>query len=206
MPSQVIDDAKNWRGWISAACGSLFNGAEPVHASTLEEFAARFARFGLRREAPPAPVYGLAEALCRPLRPECSPPGRGPLIDLVARAEFTDRARRAVPAAPDNCDVFAVRGVRAGTPRPPRPGRGRFNRESSSVPGGRAASSSGAPRPPEGTSATAGATDELLRGGWLDTGDPRLPRQRGAVRLTGRIKDLVIRAGHNLHPEELEQT
>ena len=46
-------DLSSWR--------AAFNGAEPVHADTLERFAARFAKYGFRREAL-LPVYGLAEA------------------------------------------------------------------------------------------------------------------------------------------------
>jgi 1-acyl-sn-glycerol-3-phosphate acyltransferase len=49
-----------------------------------------------------------------------------------------------------------------------------------------------------------GATDELLRNGWLDTGDLGY-LDDGELYVTGRVKDLIIRAGHNLHPEELER-
>ena len=190
-----IDDAE-LEGLDLSCVRMLFNGAEPVHASTLEEFAARFARFGLRREAL-APVYGLAEACVGLTFP---PPGRGPLIDRVARAEFTDRGR-AVPAAPDDPDVLRfvgcgralpghlvrvvdVTGVELGARRE---GRIEFR----------------GPAATGGYFRNRGATDELLRGGWLDTGDLGY-LDNGELYVTGRIKDLVIRAGHNLHPEELE--
>ena len=78
-----IDDAE-LEGLDLSCVRMLFNGAEPVHGSTLEDFAARFARFGLRRDAL-APVYGLAEACVGLSFP---PPGRGPLIDRVVRARI----------------------------------------------------------------------------------------------------------------------
>ena len=48
------------------------------------------------------------------------------------------------------------------------------------------------------------ATRALWARGWLDTGDVGYFAE-GELFLTGRAKDLVIRAGRNLHPEELEQ-
>ena len=73
---------------------AMLNGAEPVNAETLDRFATRFARYGLRREAL-MPVYGLAEASLAVTVP---PLGRGPRVDRVAREPF-EREGRAVPAA-----------------------------------------------------------------------------------------------------------
>ena len=75
---------------------AALNGAEPVNPETLERFASRFARSGLRREAL-TPVYGLAEASLAVTIP---PMGRGPLVDRVDRDTFA-RTGRAVPVAPD---------------------------------------------------------------------------------------------------------
>jgi len=61
-----------------------------------------------------------------------------------------------------------------------------------------------------GPSATGGyfgdsaGTAALHHGGWLDTGDVGY-MAGGELYLTGRAKDLVIRAGRNLHPEEIEE-
>ena len=46
-------------------------------------------------------------------------------------------------------------------------------------------------------------TRRLFDGEWLDTGDLGY-LAAGDIYLTGRAKDLIIRAGRNLHPEELE--
>jgi len=42
-------------------------------------------------------------------------------------------------------------------------------------------------------------------GGWLHTGDLALMREDGAFKITGRIKDMVIRGGENVYPREVEE-
>jgi fatty-acyl-CoA synthase len=49
--------------------------------------------------------------------------------------------------------------------------------------------------------ATASALDEE---GWLHTGDLATMDERGYCRITGRLKDMVIRGGENLFPAEIE--
>ncbi|HYP29526.1 MAG TPA: AMP-binding protein [Blastocatellia bacterium] len=49
--------------------------------------------------------------------------------------------------------------------------------------------------------ATAEAIDEQ---GWLHTGDQATLDDSGYVRITGRIKDLIIRGGENIAPKEIE--
>jgi fatty-acyl-CoA synthase len=41
--------------------------------------------------------------------------------------------------------------------------------------------------------------------GWLHTGDLALRQPNGYYRITGRIKDLVIRGGENIYPREIEE-
>jgi 1-acyl-sn-glycerol-3-phosphate acyltransferase len=172
------------------------NGAEPVVAGTMERFAQRFARCGLRPGAL-APVYGLAEAAVGLAFP---PPGRGLLIDAVD-AERLRRDGQAVPALPEGFD--ALRIVASGQPLP--------GYEIRVVDG----SDRELPERTEGQiefrgpSATAGyqrnskATTALFHDGWLRTGDLGYVTG-GDVFITGRSKDLIIRAGRNLHPEDLE--
>jgi fatty-acyl-CoA synthase len=40
--------------------------------------------------------------------------------------------------------------------------------------------------------------------GWLRTGDQASIDERGRIRITGRIKDLIIRGGENVAPKEIE--
>ena len=49
--------------------------------------------------------------------------------------------------------------------------------------------------------ATRGAID---RDGWLHTGDEASVDREGYFRITGRIKDLIIRGGENIAPKEIE--
>jgi fatty-acyl-CoA synthase len=41
--------------------------------------------------------------------------------------------------------------------------------------------------------------------GWLHTGDLGVRLANGYYRITGRIKDLVIRGGENIYPREIEE-
>lgn len=42
-------------------------------------------------------------------------------------------------------------------------------------------------------------------GGWLHTGDIAIQEPNGYFRITGRLKDLVIRGGENIFPREIEE-
>jgi len=52
---------------------------------------------------------------------------------------------------------------------------------------------------PEATSAAIDAD------GWLHTGDLAMRLANGCYRITGRIKDMVIRGGENIYPREIEE-
>jgi 1-acyl-sn-glycerol-3-phosphate acyltransferase len=47
-------------------------------------------------------------------------------------------------------------------------------------------------------------TRELIRNGWLDSAD-RAYMAGGDIYITGRIKDIIIRAGRHLYPQEIEE-
>jgi 1-acyl-sn-glycerol-3-phosphate acyltransferase len=182
-------DLSSWR--------LAFNGAEPVSPDTLRRFSARFARYGFRPEAL-APVYGLAECAVGLAFP---PMGRAPRIDRVAR-ETLERTGRAVPAAPD--DTGALEFASCGRPLP-----GHHIRLVDSA-GYEVGEREEGRLEFRGPSATSGyyrnleETRRLLRDGWLDSGDLAY-MARGELFVTGRVKDVVIRAGRNIHPQELEE-
>jgi acyl-CoA synthetase (AMP-forming)/AMP-acid ligase II len=52
---------------------------------------------------------------------------------------------------------------------------------------------------PDATNAT------IDRDGWLHTGDLCAMDDRGYCRITGRLKDLIIRGGENIYPREIEE-
>lgn len=191
-----IDDAELTRLDLSS-WRIAFNGSEPVSALSIERFVERFGPCGFSATAM-CPAYGLAEV---GVGISFSSLGRGPRVDIIDRAELR-RAGRAMVTTADR-DV-ARRVVSAGMP----------------LPGYEVAvrDASGEELPDRhegevfvrGPSATAGyfanarANAHLWQAGFLDTGDLGYVAD-GELYLTGRAKDLVIRAGRNLHPEELEQ-
>jgi len=174
-----------------------YNGAEPVSPDTIERFADRFSHYGFNRNAM-TPVYGLAESSVGLAFP---PLGRGPLFDRVDRSGLTLNGI-ARPAAED--DPLALRVVCCGK----------------ALPGHeiRIVNASGMPIPArnvgrvqfKGPSSTSGyfgnsrANEGLFNGDWVNTGDLGY-LAAGELYLTGREKDLIIRAGRNIYPQELEE-
>jgi len=191
-----IDDAEleglDLSRWRIAA-----NGAEAVLPDTLARFGERFAPYGLRREAL-TPVYGLAECSVGLAFP---PQGRGPRVDVVAREAFA-RSGQALPASAD--EPNPLRFVACGRAIP---GHGIRVVDEQEHPLAERLEGRVEFR---GPSATAGyldnpkATAQLIRDGWLDTGD-RGYLADGELFLTGRVKDIVIRGGRNIYPHEVEE-
>ncbi len=48
-------------------------------------------------------------------------------------------------------------------------------------------------------------TAETIIDGWLHSGDLGTMNEYGYVRITGRIKDMIIRGGENIYPREIEE-
>jgi acyl carrier protein len=182
-------DLSSWR--------LAFNGAEPVHPDTLDRFCERFAPYGFSRRTM-TPVYGLAEDSVGLAFP---PLERGPRIDRVRRERFV-RDGIAEPAGDD--DVHALRFVACGHALPGHEIR-IVDDANHEVPDRRQghlqfrgpSATSGYYRNPEATAA-------LIHHGWLDSGDYAYA-VNGEVYITGRAKDMIIRAGRNIYPYELEQ-
>lgn len=175
----------------------VVNGAEPVSPATIARFSKRFARFGFQPEAM-APVYGLAENSVGLAFP---PVGRAPIIDRVQRMGLS-RDGTAVPASPE--DATALEFVACGRPIPRHEIR-IVDDASIEVPDrteGRLQF--------KGPSATKGyfhnpqKTRTLFDGEWLES-DDRAYIANGDVFITGRIKDIIIKAGRNIYPHELEE-
>jgi len=172
------------------------NGAEPVSAESLDSFCARFTRCGFRRAAL-MPVYGLAEAAVGLAFP---PPGRGPLVDRIDRARL-ETAGRAEPAGPPTRRVLRV--VSCGRALPGY--EIRILAQDASP----AAERQVGRIVFRGPSATAGyfrnpaETARITVDGWLDTGDLGY-MAGGELYVTGRVKDVIIKAGRNLAPQDVE--
>ncbi len=191
-------DLSSWR--------AALNGAEPVNPETLERFTKRFAKYGFRNEAM-LPVYGLAEASLGVTFP---PLYRGPKIDRVDREVFATQGR-AIPSEGENGNVISF--VSSGVALP--------GHDVMLVD----AHGKEVPERTEGflwfrgPSATSGyfrneeATEKLFAGGptensgefpWVNSGD-RAYQADGEIYITGRVKDIIIKAGRNLYPHEVEE-
>ena len=182
-------DLSSWR--------MAFNGAEPVSAETISRFAYRFGQYGLHPTAI-TPVYGLAECSVGLAFP---PPGRGPLIDCIKRDSLM-RSGYAEPASGDEKEVLRIPAC--GQPLPGHEirivdatGRELSERMEGHLEFKGPSTTSGYLRNPEQTSL-------LFHGEWLDSGDYAYQAE-GDIYLTGRSKDIIIRAGRNIYPYELEQ-
>ena len=182
-------DLGSWR--------AAFNGAEAVSPGTMQQFHERFGKYGLRRETL-MPVYGLAECSVGLAFP---PPGRGMVVDRIQREPFA-RSGRAIPAG--EADARALRFVSCGQALPGHQirivdaaGRELPDRQEGRVEFRGPSTTSGYFRNPE-------ATARLFDGEWLDSGDLAY-MSGGDIYITGRSKDVIIRAGRNIYPDELEE-
>lgn len=192
IPDRALEglDLSSWR--------VALNGAEPISPATLERFVQRFAAHGFRAEAL-MPVYGLAECS---VALTFAPLGRPPRIDRVARDAF-QLHRRADPAKPQDSD--ALEFVSVGRALPDHKvrivndeGRPVPERVEGQVEFQGPSSMKGYYRNPE-ANAAAQRPD-----GWFHTGDLAYQAD-GELFITGRTKDLIIKAGRNVYPQEIEE-
>lgn len=188
----------------------VVNGAEPVRAGTIEQFAEVFGPQGFPLGAH-RPSYGLAEATVFVSTGD----GSGPVITHFDRPALT--GGRAVRTDPATAAVPPVTLVSAGGAlgqlvRIVHPDSGVLCDDDQVgeiwIHGANVAS--GYWQAPERSAETFDAAPadppaELPARGWLRTGDLGL-LQGGQLYITGRIKDLIIIDGKNHYPQDLEAT
>jgi fatty-acyl-CoA synthase len=180
-----------------------YNAAEFIHKSTVDQFCTRFAPFGFDREAV-YPAYGLAE---NTVGATCRTPADRLTFDRISRSEL---ANKQVAKPIDCCEstlespsldeqAFACVGI-------PFPG--------TEI---RIADADGHDLPERhqgrillrGQSLFSGyigdplATRGRILDGWFDTGDLGYLVD-GRLYVTGRTKDLIIKAGQNISPYAIE--
>jgi 1-acyl-sn-glycerol-3-phosphate acyltransferase len=182
-------DLSSWR--VAA------NGAEPVTARTLAAFQSRFGPYGFA-PATMKPVYGLAECSVGLAFP---PLAREPLIDRIDRHRFALDGE-AVPAETQDPNPLVV--VACGRPLPRHEirvvdsaGRELPDRREGRLQFRGPSATSGYYRNPSATAA-------LFDGDWLESGDLAYTVDGDAF-VTGRSKDLIIKAGRNIYAQEIER-
>jgi 1-acyl-sn-glycerol-3-phosphate acyltransferase len=190
-----IDDA-DLGGLDLGSWRVAFNGAETVNPESVQRFCDRFGRFGFRREAM-FPVYGLAECS---LGVSFPPLERGPLIDRVRREPFL-RDGKALPSG--DAQDQALQFVACGYPLPGHEVRVVDSAERELPERRRGHLQFRGPSTTSGYFDNPEETGKLRHGDWLDSGDLAYIAE-GEIYITGRSKDLIIRAGRNIFPDEIE--
>jgi acyl carrier protein len=193
--SRIPDE--DLQGLDLSALRFVVNGAEPISPQTLRKFTDRFAKYGMSRGVP-SPSYGLAEN-CVGL---CFPPfGRGPQIDRIKRESL---AKRSYAEPADAADADAIEMVACGHPIEKNDvrivddaGREVGERHEGML-------EFRGPSMTKGYFRNEAKTRELFHDGWIKSGD-RAYIANGDIHITGRVKDIIIRAGRNTYPHEIEE-
>jgi len=181
-------DISSWR--------FAFNGAEAINRNTLERFSKKFSPYGFKIESF-APVYGLAESTVGLLFPKVK---RTPVIDEIQRKSF-ENENKAIPST-DKKNSIAFVGC--GEPLPGHNvhivndnGIELEDRNVGNI-------EFKGPSAMQGYYMKPHLTQKAFKKGWWDTGDLGY-RVENEIFVTGRKKDLIIKAGRNLYPEEVEE-
>jgi fatty-acyl-CoA synthase len=158
--------------WRVAGCG-----AEPIHAPTLDAFAAKFAAVGFRATSF-LPSYGLAEHVLAATLP---PRDRPPLVERAGNAPVVSCGRplpgHGLRILRDDGAECREREVGEIALSGPSVMRGYYKQEA--------------------------LTADTIRDGWLHTGDLGY-LARGELFVCGRASDTIIVNGRKYHPQDLE--
>ena len=172
------------------------SGAEQVDPLDVEDLCEAGAPFGLKPEAI-IPAYGMAETTVAVSFSEC---GGGMVVDEVD-ADLLAVLHRAVPATRGHTRRLVTLG---------RPLNGLELR---------VVDEDGGLHPPRGVGVIEVRGEPVTRGyttvagfisaqdklGWYDTGDLGYLTENGEVVVCGRLKDVIIMAGRNIYPTDIER-
>lgn len=172
------------------------SGAEPVEPADVEDLIDAGKPFGLKASAI-LPAYGMAETC---LAVSFSPCNAGLVVDEVD-ADLLAALRRAVPSSKGNTRRLASLGPllrdldarvvdEDGAVLPAR-GVGVIQLRGESV--------------TPGYITMAGFLPTQDENGWYDTGDLGYITEEGNVVVCGRVKDVIIMAGRNIYPTDIER-
>jgi fatty-acyl-CoA synthase len=190
-------DPENIQGLDLSSWRLAANGAETIYPKTYERFVEKFKAYGFKAQSF-YPVYGLAEST---VGLTVSPLNRLPRVDVIERNAFENN-KLALPADPNNTETLEI--ISCGKPLPdhfvrivdekyqPLPERavGQLQFQG--------------PSSMRGYYNNPTATELARRGAWWNSGDFAYMVD-GEVFITGRQKDLIIKAGRNIYPSVLEE-
>ena len=188
---------KDLEGLDLSCWRAALNGAEFVSLETLEGFSSKFKNYGFRIESF-LPVYGLAECSLAVTIP---PLNRSPLYEKVNRIIFENSGYAKLADNKEGNPLIFI-----STGRPLVKHDVRIVSEKGEVLTCRSQGQIQC----RGASAMKGyfennlATSGVLQGKWINTGDLGYLAD-GELFVTGRIKDLIIKGGRNIFPQEVEQ-
>jgi fatty-acyl-CoA synthase len=172
------------------------NGAEPINHQDMADFTAAASPFGLRPSAV-TPGYGLAEAT---LTVALCAADEQAIVDTVSRQAVA--AHRAQPVASNSPDAQHI--VCVGHPvtgmdvRVVRDGKALGPREIGAI-------QICGPAVANSYLTADGIVPIAGDDGWFDTGDLGYLDEQGRVYVCGRTKDLIVVAGKNLYPHDIER-
>lgn len=173
-----------------------FNGAEAVNPKTLERFYQRFKKYGFKKETL-CPVYGLAEDTVALTVPVLNREFR---VDNISRDSFEKNMQAKPVTHEKDCLTFASEGVaieghairivddNIAELKERYIGNVQFR----------------GPSAMQGYYHNPEATAAAYFDGWWGTGDLGYIAE-GELFITGRKKDLIIKAGRNFVPESIEE-
>ncbi len=172
------------------------SGAEQVDPADVEDLCDAAAPFGLRPEAL-VPAYGMAETTVAVSFTEC---GRGLTVDEVD-ADLLAMLHRAVPSTRGKTRRLASLGC---------PLKGLevqiVNQDGEVMPCRSVGVIHVRGEPVTlGYTTTTGFISAQNREGWYDTGDLGYLTETGDVVVCGRVKDVIIMAGRNIYPTDIER-
>ncbi|GAB4222955.1 MAG: AMP-binding protein [Gammaproteobacteria bacterium] len=184
-------DLSSWR--------AALNGAEPIYASTLHRFTQKFSAYGFQAKTF-KPVYGLAESTVGLLIPELEDE---PLIDTIDRHAFAEQQYAAIADTSIHNHGSPLAFVSCGKPLTGHQvrivnGAGELlvERQIGQLQFKGPSCMQGYYRQPD-------ITQTIYHDGWMASGDLAY-RVDDNYFIVGRIKDIIIKAGRNLHPPEIE--
>ena len=190
-------DLSSWR--------VAFNGAEPVRASTLEQFSQRFARIGFRHDAH-LPCYGMAETTLIVTGGPCHLP---PVIRSFDGRQLDARRVRPVENSEESARKLVGCGVTTANVKvlivDPETRKKLNDNEIGEIWVDGPSVGLGYWEKPDTNREVFQAMTQDGEGPYLRSGDLGFLSE-GQLYVAGRVKDLIIVRGVNRYPQDIEQT